>query len=490
MGSNFLYSSQSLEGNDYFLESEGVVGLNQDHLTRLWNQLECSSFANEYWEHIRVTLFNNSPPPLLPIVQEEVGQSSLKYLSQKGAQPLTIRQFSQLISTLYQQTFEFFADKSPELILTQLSDIDSLTSSRSLTEDYTDISTIDFVKNMNLLFKEIKETVKHLNLKCVRKEPLRLDLKSKENTPFLIQMKNSLHPLVYGARKVMMTAYQSCEVIHKPLIPESYSGVQGILETPLGNRTLRNISSLSQLQNSHYYLHDIQLPARQCFNIHRSPLIYDYGGKPYVTQYPYPKINLFKNTGSGSKSLGIDCSGFVMAAMGSSGLRTQQNTPLRGVNILGLSSFHFRKPSERLNCFRTIDGSYTHPLLSGDVIASLGHVLIVDQISKDPLGLSKITSPSHCAVSKISLENLNFSVIQSSASFNGIGINRVHIRRMEQKSLIQGLKSYVSHLCYKKFNQNRKKEHGITLLRHTLSKECQENEMYLEKQNCLSHCSI
>ena len=490
LGSSFLYSSQSLtQGASSFLENESFVALNQDQIDNFLNQMACSNFESEYWEHIYVTLFNNSPPPPLAVVQKEVIRSAQRYVSQIEAQPSEVRKFFDLISALYKGTFEFFADKSKELILIQLSEIDSLVDSGQGYDDSIDSSTVFFVEEIAPLFEEFKETIRSLNLKCQRREPIsssRFD--QNFETPLLAHMKQSLHPLVYGSRKVMMVSYQSCDVLNMPLVPEGYSGLSGISEQSSGNRTVRNISSLRQLQNSHYYLKNLRQPARQCFNIKKSPLIYDYGGKPYVTQYPFPTINLFKNAGSGSESLGIDCSGFVLTAMASAGLRAQENKDLKGVHISGLSSFNFRKPAERLNCFRMINSSYSSPLLSGDVIASLGHVLIVDQVSRDPFGLSQIESVSQC--SRISKEMFNFSVIQSSSSFNGMGINRVHIQRMQQASLIEGLESYASQLCYRKFNQRvSKKDYGITILRHLLSKECQEDEIYLEGQSCLFQCS-
>ena len=145
--------------------------------------------------------------------------------------------------------------------------------------------------------------------------------------------------------------------------------------------------------------------------------------------------------------------------------------------------------SRRLNCFKKVNSASAKPIAPGDIIASHGHVLIVDQVSNDPLGVFQKKSRRQCALSRMSNQQFNFSAIQSSAVFNGIGINRIHIRDIDHPQLLSGLRKLASRSCYRKFGRKSSNNRlGITILRHSLSENCRELEMKLAGQECLSSC--
>ncbi len=493
--SSYLYSSSSLtEKITPFMENINHHGLQDDTLQYLFDSMSCPNFESQIWYHIYFTLFENSPPPPSILVQKKIQNYAGDYLIIRGAtQPNMVRAFSSEFSDFYRKAFRFFADKPEQVILEQLADIEYLGDlSNGEANDYIDIQVVRFVQDALLIFKNIKEIIRPLNLTCSNTNFPH----PKNNTDIPLLNKNSLHPIVYGARKVMATAYQSCEVLSLDLVsPENYNGVEGVSKTSQSGKTVRSISSLESLNSTHYYWRSSYPSSKKCLDLSKNPLIYDYGGKPSIETRFYPTINLFKNAGSGSRALGLDCSGFVLSSLASAGLRVQENKPIGPFQISGISSWNFldhaTKFQQRLSCFRKVHAGYPDPIiLPGDIIASKGHVLIVDEISDDdPLGLFKIKSSSQCHYSKISPNNFHFSVIQSSSSFNGIGINRMHIQNTNNPPLINGLKRLASHLCYKKFKkQIPNNDLGISILRHLQNSKCTESEMYIKGQECLSSC--
>ena len=493
----FLYSSESLlQPTNSF--SQDAIGLKDHALQQLFDSVNCPNFEAQIWNHIYLTLFNNSPPPPPMSVKKKVKSYAKQYLSIKGANSRVMRDFSNHFTRLYSNVLAFFADKPKAIVLEQLAEIDLIdTTQNSAMENTMDPEVIQFVDSVTPMIAHIQDSIRHLHLPCATRSPSSVysnHSDSVSNSPLLQIMRNDLHPVVYGARKIMATAYQSCHVLDLPLVRASqYSGVQGLVAVnQQGRGKVRKISSLPSLLSSHYYWKQSaqELKTNQCANVSHNPLVYDYGGKPFFSTFPYNTINLFKNAGSGSGVLGIDCSGFVLAALATSGLRVKAHHPIRGYHLSGISSWKLKSRSNGLSCLQSINISDSNPLLPGDILSVPGHVVIVDQISSDPLGLSKIHSVSQCSSQNISLSQINFSVIHSSANFNGIGIHRTHIRDVIHSQLRQGVIHLASSFCYKKFNRHVHISSPLSISRHTLSPECTEDEIYLVGETCLSSCSI
>ena len=49
---------------------------------------------------------------------------------------------------------------------------------------------------------------------------------------------------------------------------------------------------------------------------------------------------------------------------------------------------------------------------------------MIDALGNDPLGLARTTSSSQCITARLSSSGFNFTIVQSSPSNSGIGINR------------------------------------------------------------------
>ena len=497
MSANVLYSSSELETSHLEFSSQDFLGLQDQTLRRLFDSVSCEDFEGHIWSHIHTTLFDQSPPPAPSLVRKKVKSYAQNYLLNTGAGPNTVRTFARYFSNIYKMALEFFADKPIDLIQQELAIIELIGETEN---SYETAELKEFIKKVNLIFRNLKNLIAPLKLECHVREPESITMQ----TPVFTDS-SRLHPLVFGARKVMATAYQSCQVLDlnlMPLVPDHIPDIQGIVETSwhgIGDGIRRNISSIERVNATHYYLkrlHKIS-PDQHCPNIFQTPLIFDFGGKPYLTSDPYPQVNLFKNYGSGTSALGVDCSGFVVAALAGAGLRIKRNHPI-GNNMVGLSSWMLKDPEgSRLNCLQKIRTGNRHPLLAGDIIAAKGHVVIIDRVYNDPVsqkpdpfGLSRVVSTGDCT--KInSLKKFQFSILQSTSEFNGMGINRIHIKNTVHEQLTSGLLKYAQNACYEKFRISAQKPiYDITVSRHTQDAGCMEEEWRLVGEECLQNCSL
>jgi len=500
MSANVLYSSNDAQINNVKFSPQEFLGLQDHTLEKLFDSVGCDGFEGHIWSHMHTTLFDQSPPPSPDLVQKQVKSYAQNYLLNTGANPNTVRTFARYFSEIYQLALEFFADKPVELIQQELAMIE-LTGENEFGP-YEDAKLKEFIKKTNLLFKNLRELTAPLKLECYVTKPESVTMQT-PRAPVAVD-NSELHPLVYGARKVMATAYQSCQVLNvnlMPLVPNHTPDIKGIVETSwhgIGDGIRRDISSVEDVSATHYYLRRLQKtpPSQGCPNIFQTPLIFDFGGKPYLTSDPYPQVNLFKNYGSGTSALGVDCSGFAVAALAGSGLRIKRNHPI-GNNMVGLSSWMLKDPEgSGLNCLQRVHSANRFPLLPGDIISAKGHVVIVERVYTDtvsqlpdPFGLSKVRSAKGC--NKFHLGKFQFSIMQSTSEFNGMGINRIHIRDTAHPELTSGLIQYATNACHEKFGiSSNIPVRNITISRHTQDVQCMEDEWYLTGQECIRDCSL
>lgn len=230
-----------------------------------------------------------------------------------------------------------------------------------------------------------------------------------------------------GAQRAFTTAYQSCEVWSRRPLTALDPDVEGIIITgthPDGVGSRREIGSLSQVQSTHPYLNVSYRGG--CYSVRNNPLIYDYGGKPYADT-ARGTLNFFKNSGSGTSVLGTDCSGYVFAAITSVGARLKVNEDPKAYQINGVPARMYIDPSKSgLSCFEKVEIGYQSQLQSGDLVANRGHIFIVDHVGRDPFGFLKLSSIDQCH--GLSLDDLDFTLTQSSTSKMGVGINKYQAR--------------------------------------------------------------
>ena len=455
-------------------------------MNSLFERTGCQDFRNYVWNYIyNISADKNKQPISYYAMKEQMAQK-LFSLAKKASRE-NINRFAMELVSLYALVSEFLQQNAEE---------DNTTTLVQFEHGVIHQDHEEFAEKLEATLSQLEQTAQDFNKNCPESTGNYTDHQY-AHIQWFFNMKRQTHPLVYGAKKVMSTAYQSCSVLDLPLMnnERKTKGVQIQAKHPSNRGHLRRISDLDQVNQSHYYLGQIYTPTHpQCLNIHASPLLYDYGGKPSTS---IDSINLFQNAGSGSKKmLGIDCSGFVAAAMATAGLRLKQRMFIRPIHVKGINAWMLKNANRNgLSCLEKQDISIRNPLQPGDIIASNNHVAIVDMVdeNEDSFSIAAIQSSSDCHSSKIKLKHLNFSIIQSSAHNNSVGINRMHIAESlnsMDRHFVRGLKRAVSRACYKMFNMETHTDiNEIAILRHTIHEpSCRDREIYLERQECLQSC--
>lgn len=299
-------------------------------------------------------------------------------------------------------------------------------------------------------------------------------------------------PSAKGARWVMATAYQSCEATRSPAMSAETKPAEGIRVTgrhPAGGQ-VRVISNLSLLQGTHPYLR-IQNKETGCFDVESRPLIYDFGGKPAYRSSGDREMDLFKDHGSGSRELGIDCSGLVFASLGVQGLRLIPNQDMTAGVTSGFGSSSLLNPPSAWKCLERIGVGPGQTLRVGDIITIPGHTVLVDEVGGDPWGLKFTSHREQCA--QLTEDQMDFTVLQSSPSKGAVGINRYVARDYlkESKSMRQGVLKYARAQCQAHFDQkpSRPVWSDVTILRHKGTPDCLGRTLTLARESCVQRCS-
>ena len=306
--------------------------------------------------------------------------------------------------------------------------------------------------------------------------------------------KATRHPAVYGGLKALATAYQSCDVGNSMPLDHTIGDVQGIKITGdaadhIGS--LRVISDLPALISTHPYLSHYTKPKASCFDVLKSPLIYDYGGRPLVTSNG--TYDFFKDSG-GTSVLGTDCSGFVYMAFTTAGLRIKRDVQTKAMTIYGITSHHFFDPKNNgLSCFDYVKFKGKDTIRPGDVLAKLGHVILIDTVGPDPFGVSGITRIEDCRIENMSSSRFDFTVLQSSPSKNGIGIHKAKVADWipESPIMLQGLLEHAVTACKAKFGKTIKTNStSAQLIRHLGTPSCIDSGLKMERESCVSSCPV
>lgn len=300
---------------------------------------------------------------------------------------------------------------------------------------------------------------------------------------------------VFGGRWAFATAYQSCQSVQVPSMDEETPELQGIKITGThsdGVGSKRAIASLSLVQSTHPYIKNVSGYGSSCFNVQQSPLIYDYGGKPYGTTSSSSTIDLFKNNGSGTSVLGIDCSAYVYTSLATAGLRLKEGRSLKASDSWAWGSTAYVEPSKNgLTCLAKISVTAANSIKAGDIVAVPGHVLIVDKAGADPFGLATVTKESDCA--SLTVSSFDFVVGQSSPSKGAVGINYFDARDYLPTSakMKAGLEKYAYYACLSKFNKKTYTPNlgTLSVVRHKGTSACTATRVALARESCIASCS-
>lgn len=305
------------------------------------------------------------------------------------------------------------------------------------------------------------------------------------------------HAAVYGAYKTFAVAYQSCNAVAITALDWSNSDVRGInvIGThPNGVGLKREVASASSVMSSNPYYSRRQGVRSGCFSQSSNPLIYDYGGKPYVSSATSTELDYFRNAGTGTTALGVDCSGYVSSALLVGGLRLRKNVSSKGAQTSGVNSAMFSKPEANgISCLKTVAVSQTDSIRPGDIIASSGHVIMVDTVGRDPLGIQSIQRASDCTTANLSTARLDFTIIQSAPVFGGMGLDRMHASEylQENASMRQVVSAYAVAYCKARFGTvSTPSGLAASIVRHLGTSECMDpTRVTLAQESCLAECS-
>lgn len=304
---------------------------------------------------------------------------------------------------------------------------------------------------------------------------------------------------VYGGMRTIATIYQSCEAGTRGPIGAETPNAQGIKlvgQHPSGNGGRRQIQNLKALLATQPYIGNLtyKRPLPTCHDIQATPPIYDFGGKPFTSASNEKVMNFFKNAGTGSRELGIDCSGFVVSAYAAVGLKLKKETALKASLVNGVSSTMLMQPQKNgLTCLDHASFNAKSNLKPGDMIAIAGHVVMVADVGKDPFGIDGFTSASQCKAANLSSSKFNFSIFQSDPSKGAIGVNRMRASYYLASSgtMERGLIDHAINACKAKFQSTAiiSKSSKASVIRHAGTSACVDAvPVQLAKEECLSSC--
>lgn len=342
---------------------------------------------------------------------------------------------------------------------------------------------------------------------CVAPQPLSPEISEPSDTPgpSLPHQPSEVNKSSYvisgqprawiGAMKAFATAYQSCGSLYRPALTEADPSLQGLAYYGMhftGASSLYTVRYLDRLVSSHPYLRDwIPADAVQCANVISNPLIYDYGGKPYVDPNSSNELNFFKNAGTGSPALGVDCSGFVFSALASVGLKLRSDMPLKANHVYGVSAAMLMSPERNgFDCLKPIEFRQLRVLNPGDIVASSNHVFMVDRVGDDPLGVGHLRE-DQCTAAHMDFRRFDFDIVQSSAAKNFLGIQRSKAVDYLEKDITmrRGLEDYALSLCKARFGIRRAPTRSlVSVVRASESPTCRANPVTLTYQSCVKGC--
>lgn len=355
-------------------------------------------------------------------------------------------------------------------------------------QDQSSDTNIKLNAEVEKQFQIVKSLSQELNVECQNQSS------PQSPDPVVILNDTSEKRMLIGLNNVFSTVYQSCKTLELPALDASVPDVSGITRLPQnhpdgigGRRVVTNLPAVQQTDP--YIRFSGNQSSAACFNVRSNPLIYDYGGEPSTLNNI---LNFFKNAGSGTSALGVDCSAFVASVLAAGGLRYQPGLDNKAIFVRQYSQKFINAKNSNFTCYDNITMTPTSSIKPGDIAAVNGHVLLIDQVGSDPFGLRRLSSINDC--SQISVSNFDFVVAQSSNSKGGIGINKYVARDYlnespKMKSLFISMaqsacRSYFQGVSTRPISS----EWGI--IRHKGTPECLAPKIKMTGQSCVNQCQM
>jgi hypothetical protein len=316
------------------------------------------------------------------------------------------------------------------------------------------------------------------------------------------------YPLIGGARRMLATYFQSCTALDK-IITAQTPPLQGVRSatningktSPFGrNARLRQITNNAAMVRGHIVLGELMVDptypeAPHCRDMTQTPPIYGYGSR--LSRTRSNTINLF-TAGQGvvtpPEAVGVDCSAFVSAAFAASGLRLRKGgPPFQDLTTVGFRDLALNAQS----CVRPADFDAEASIKPGDLVNFSGnHIIMIDTVSEDPLGIKRHASANSCG--SLSISDFDFTYIHSGALKGSYGPSRVHSSTHNGGTLFNNLLLTARAQCQRmaRSQMNATPTHTLNpvanfgILRHrSHDPDCRlEERIPLEGEACVEKC--
>ncbi len=471
--------------------------------------LGCKNFEESFWDSLSQQVEKTDKPPS---VQDF--EAAFKTVMNRGRSRQSVVRLQKLDSTAQQS----ISNEAAQLLDAILLSLPATVQSKVNEENGPSLRSLWQERLAELELGDRTTPEKSKALDAVRKHFEKLEMLATQNgidnstcapprteatphptvdasSPLYDRWKKSLPAAVFGGLKVLGTSFQSCEAsLRAPLLRSSpnVDGISIIGTHPSGTGKKRVISSLNDFLSDHPYLDPYKRPLPNCHDILKQPLIYDYGGKPYTTTADDKLLDFFRDAGSGTKELGIDCSAFVFSAYATAGLKLKAETSLKARLVSGVSSTMLTEPKQNgLSCLDHAVFNRTKNLMPGDIIAIKGHVVMVEHVGADPFGIAQISSVENCTAKQMSIARFDFNLLQSAPEKRGIGINRIEAKEYLSASstMGKGLLEHAVNACKAKFQTAALSRSSLaSIVRHLGTAGCSDQPVRLAKEECLSSC--
>lgn len=404
------------------------------------------------------------------------------------------------------KTLKIYLNKLIDLLLSEFAANPKITWKEQIQKlieyemgDRSNAATIQSTESINRQVDVIKELSRSLEMSCGPEETPPANEPPQAQTPPVqpepTQPPASASPvskastLNKGLNMVFSTAYQSCRALEQPEMTKSTPDVDGVERVGThedGIGAKRTISSLTDVQRTHYYLQGSGLESN-CKDLRSNPLIYDYGGSPSISNNT---INFFINSGTGTETLGVDCSAYVSSAIAVAGLRYKPGLDNKPIYIRQTSSKFIDAEKSGFACFENVTVTKASSIKPGDIIGVIGHVLTIDSMGEDPFGLKLLKSETDC--SSINYRNFDFVVNQSSPSKNGIGINKYIAKDYlgESSKMKTAFEEMGKQACTAYFQNKsiKPKSDAWGFLRHKGTSDCLAPRVTMVGESCSQKC--
>lgn len=314
-----------------------------------------------------------------------------------------------------------------------------------------------------------------------------------------------------GARKVFANFFQSCAALEEKITEKTpaLTGVETKNPTSADSglapniKKVRNVTSTSQLNETNIFMlkatEGKDYPGANCKDMRDTPPVYAWGGKAKFNKTA-GKLDLFQNRAgvtraSKDKSVSIDCSGFIAAAMANMGLKIDS----KQTSYQDFGTSTIKEASEKENsCLPSATIEPTDIIRPGDIYNHSGsHVIMIDEIGEDPLAVERFAKIGQC--NDITVEDFNFTYLHSGAIKGSYGPSRVHVSTHGNgdDDMMSNLRSLAIKMCQSKVEGSniRQKSNELfssrkfSIMRHDSEREdCYHEPVPLEGEECLKDC--